>query len=210
MAVAAAKDEDYQALERRDREIIRHLVISLAAGIIFGMIGTVIHVNGLTALDTVFDPYVYFVLIIIVGHTAQGLPWAALSSILAALGPVSPALIGLDLTEHAATHLGDAVSEFDLLLVLLFVYGMGAYLTRRPDRWGDVAAGLMFGVLAADLVHRVTYERHEPSAWFSLWNVVVGITLLVLLAGVRPTLLCRARSLIIAMVAGAGYLFLGS
>ena len=92
--MSVLSDEDnssyarYQALEQRDRGIIRHLLLSVSAGAAAGVLGTLIHVSGLGPIERIYDPYAYFLLTVIVGRTAAGFGWAVLSSMLAALAPM--------------------------------------------------------------------------------------------------------------------------
>ncbi len=209
---AATRHDDghgrgYEAVERRDRGIVRHLVLSLVAGIAAGAVGTAIYTTGLTALDAIYDPYAYFVLAIVVGRTAAGLCWAAPAGAVAAFAPLIPVLVGLDLTQRQLlTRLGTSASGLDLLVLLLFLYAVAAHAAGRRDLWGDVVAGLLLGALLADVAARaMTAAAHT---WFAPWGALVtGVLLSAPALAARPTLAGRARSLALALLIGAGCLF---
>jgi len=127
----------YEALERRCRGIIRHLVLSVAAGAAAGVIGTLIHLSGIRQVELAYDPYAYFALAVLVGRTAAGLGWAALSATLAALAPLIPALAGIGLAGHARDALGGDPDSLNILLLVLVGFGLVGYRgaargRRRP------------------------------------------------------------------------------
>jgi hypothetical protein len=199
----------YEALERRDRAIVRHVVLSLVAGIAAGAAGTAIHTAGLTALDAIYDPYAYFVLAIAVGSTAAGFRWAAPAGSLAACGPLIPVLVGLGLTQRLTlTWLGSSASGLDLLVLLLFLCAVAAHSIRRRDLWGDVVAGLLSGALLADVAERALTGAAHTGRWFAPWGALItGVIVLAPALAARPTPAGRGRSLGLALLIGAGCVF---
>jgi hypothetical protein len=199
---------DYAALDQRDRGILRHLIFALAAGVGVGVVGAAIHIRGLRGIEQVYDPYAYFILVTIVGRTSSGYWWALLSSTMAAFGPLIPALVAIGITDRAdVTSLGGSASGLNILLLLLVVFGMAAYVTRRDGSWGDLAAGVMFGVLLADVADRSLPGRADSIAGFWPWKaLLVSAIMIGLLVAVRPRLGGRVHALSVALVIGVGYL----
>ncbi|MEV5413662.1 hypothetical protein AB0K60_33150 [Thermopolyspora sp. NPDC052614] len=181
-------------------------MLALVAGTIVGTIGTLIHVAGLDPLEHIYDPYAYFALTVLVGRTAVGFGWALLSTTLAALAPVIPALVGAGLAEHDIDALGGDPTTLNILIVVLLGFGLVAYVARSLGLLGDVAAGVICGVLLADVGGRALPGLPDTVPAFRPWPALV-VTLLVLglLAAMRRTPGARLRALAVALVIAACY-----
>ncbi|MFO7252988.1 MAG: hypothetical protein DIU60_019790 [Actinomycetes bacterium] len=197
----------YEALERRCRGIIRHLVLSVAAGAAAGVIGTLIHLSGIRQVELAYDPYAYFALAVLVGRTAAGLGWAALSATLAALAPLIPALAGIGLAGHARDALGGDPDSLNILLLVLVGFGLVGYAARGPGLGADVAAGAAAGVLLADVGGRAVPGLPGVIPAFLPWPALaVTLLLLVLVLALRRTPWSRLRALAVAVLIAGGYL----
>ena len=197
----------YEALERRCRGIIRHLVLSVAAGAAAGVIGTLIHLSGIRQVELAYDPYAYFALAVLVGRTAAGLGWAALSATLAALAPLIPALAGIGLAGHARDALGGDPDSLNILLLVLVGFGLAGYAARGAGLGADVAAGAIAGVLLADVGGRALPGLPGVIPAFLPWPALaVTLLLLVLVLALRRTPWSRLRALAVAVLIAGGYL----
>jgi hypothetical protein len=174
--------------DRQQRAIQRHLLLSLSAGLVLGALGWVLHALAHSTLEDAFVPYGYVGLTVIVGGTAAGLGWALLSSFLAALAPMIATMNGLMMTGSsiAGDPVGGGTAGLNALVLMLVLFGLLAYLARRrADHWGDLAAGLVAGLLMADAVDRATpglFTATVPGFWPWPTTVVVAGALVALLA----------------------------
>lgn len=197
----------YEAIERRCRGIIRHLVLSVTAGAVAGTIGTLIHVSGIRQVELAYDPYAYFALAVLVGRTAAGLGWAALSATLAALAPLIPALAGIGLAGHARDALGGDPDSLNILLLVLVGFGLAGYAARGAGLGADVAAGAIAGVLLADVGGRALPGLPGVVPGFLPWPALaVTLLLLGLVLALRRTLRSRLCALAVAAVIAGGCL----
>ncbi len=211
MTVMSEEDDgpyaDYRALEERYRGILRHLVLALLAGTVAGTVGTLIHVAGLDLIERVYDPYAYFAMAVVVGRTAVGFGWALLSATLAALAPMIPALVGAGLAEHDIDALGGDPAALNILIIVLVGFGLVAYVARSSGPLGDVAAGVICGVLLADVGGRALPGLPHAVPAFRPWPaLVVALLVLGLLLALRRAPRARLRALAVALVIAVGYL----
>jgi hypothetical protein len=211
--MSVLSDEDnssyarYQAVEQRDRGIIRHLLLSVSAGTAAGAAGTLIHVSGLVVAERVYDPYAYFLLTVIVGRTAAGLGWALLSSTLAALAPMIPSLTDVGLSGHDVRALAGDPEILNLLVLALIGFGLAGYAARGPGLAADTAAGAICGALLAEVCGRALPGMPDGDLAFRPWPaLVVALLVLGLLAVLRRTSGARLRALAVAGLVVAGYL----
>ncbi|GIH77720.1 hypothetical protein Plo01_41490 [Planobispora longispora] len=125
---------DFLAGERRERAILRHMMLSLVGGLAVGAVGELLS-HGQAALHAVYDPYAHLLLAAVVGWTAAGFGWAVLGSALAALGPV---ISTLGATLFAAgshdPHLGADGMELNLTLLALTSAGTLVYAAAAGRR----------------------------------------------------------------------------
>src|SRR5690606_39678575 len=88
-----------------------------------------------------------------------------------------------------------------LPISLLLGLGLLAYATRRDDRWGDLAAGVIGAALMTDVVQRATPGFIAEPYFWPLPALPVGIMAAVAVLALRRTGPARARALTIAAVA---------
>ncbi|WP_141703685.1 hypothetical protein [Planobispora rosea] len=125
---------DFLAGERRERAILRHMVLSLVGGLAVGALGEVLS-HRADALHAVYDPYAHLLLTALVGWTAAGFGWAVLGSALAALGPVISTLGATFFApESHYPHLGADGMELNLTLLALTSFGTLAHVVRSVRR----------------------------------------------------------------------------
>jgi hypothetical protein len=156
---------DFLAGDRRERAILRHMVLSMAAGLALGALGEVLS-HRLGSLHDVYDPYAYILLVVVVGRTASGLGWAVLAGALAALGPVMSMLAAtFFLQDGHLLHLGGDGMVLNIMLLALTSFATLAHLTRHGGLRGDVAAGLLAGIVAIEGVEAVRRQGAEPWSW---------------------------------------------
>lgn len=196
---------DFVARDRRDRAILRHMVLSLFVGMLLGGVGALLS-YGPELLYALYHPYAYLVFVVVMGRTAAGLGWAVLSSVLAAFGPILSMLVATIFAKNAwLVSLGGDGASMNLMIANLVAIGVLSYLAKRYDRWGDLAAGGAAGLALFDGIDKAMPggPEHVPGFW--PWGVVVvaAIVLGMLVSLGRG---CdRACSALIALVLGASY-----
>ncbi|MFI6484088.1 hypothetical protein ACIBH1_39620 [Nonomuraea sp. NPDC050663] len=194
---------DYAEYDRRQRGIERHLLITFLGGVVLGLVGMVLPAS----LTDAYDPYAAIALAVAVGMTASGFGWALLTSFLtAAAGVVSTMGLGTLLgTADFNTTAGGAIG-LNVLLVLLVAVGLLAWVTRRNDRWGDLAAGGISALVLTDVIDRSTagFVDFEPGFW--PWP---GVLLALLAVGsvflTRKSLPAALRALAVAAIITGGF-----
>ncbi|MEV0147710.1 MULTISPECIES: hypothetical protein [unclassified Nonomuraea] len=194
---------DFAEYDRRQRGIERHVLAAFLGGLAVGLVGMFVSQSGPAWLLHLYDPYAYLALAIALGVTAQGFGWAALSTFLAAVSTLvaamgASALRGGDFTFDI---IGGSASGLNWILIMLVGLGLLAYVTRRQDHWGDLAAGAVGGALLADVVDRSTpgFIAVESGFWPAVAAVVGGLSIAVVIA-LRHTLAGRLRALVVSGV----------
>lgn len=211
--MSVLSDEDnssyarYQALEQRDRGIIRHLLLSVSAGAAAGVLGTLVHLAGIGPIERIYDPYAYFLLTVIVGRTAAGFGWAALSSLLAALAPMIPSLADMGRSGHDVEVLAGDPETLNLLVLVLIGFGLAGYAARGPGLAADATAGAICGALLAEVAGRALPGMPGAVPAFRPWPaLVVTLLVLCLFTVLRRTPGARVRALVVAALVVGGYL----
>lgn len=189
---------DFAEYDRRQRGIQRHMLAAFTGGLAVGAVGVLA-----SGLDSgIYDPYAYLALSIVVGATATGFGWALLTTFLASASALVAAMGGSALRgDLRFDAIGGTANGVNLLVLQFVVLGLLAYLTRRRDIWGDLAAGLISGLLIGDVVDRATPGGID---WeISFWPVPAIVVGAVAVAGVialRRTMAGRARAAAVACV----------
>ncbi|WP_326637062.1 hypothetical protein OG884_25875 [Streptosporangium sp. NBC_01755] len=164
---------DFVAGDRRDRAILRHMVLSLFVGMLLGGVGALL-AYGPDLPYAIYNSCAYILLVVVVGRTAAGFGWAVLSSMLAAFGPLLSVLAAtLFEPEDSFTRLGDDVATMNLTLVNLVAIGVFSYLAKRPDRWGGLAAGGAAGLSLFEGIDKMVPGGPEYVPGFWPWGTVV-------------------------------------
>ncbi|MFI6325970.1 hypothetical protein ACIBG8_51225 [Nonomuraea sp. NPDC050556] len=146
---------DFAEYDRRQRGIQRHMLAAFLGGLAVGLLGMLL--TRWSFVGEFYDPYAYLALAIAVGATASGFGWALLTTFLAAVSTLVAAMGGSALQgEFDFDAIGGSPIGLNVLLVLLVALGLLAYVTRRADGWGDLAAGAISGVLLSDVIDRAT------------------------------------------------------
>ncbi|MDA0637621.1 hypothetical protein OUY22_29795 [Nonomuraea sp. MCN248] len=204
-------DNDYFAeFDRRQRGIEIHLVVAFFAGLAVGLAGMLGAGRIPGWLGQIYDPYAYLALTVAVGATASGFGWALLTTFLAVVATVVAAMGGGALRGTLdPALLGGTTAGLYWTVALLVGVGLLAYVTRRSDRWGDLAAGAIGALLVIDVVGRATNGFAAAGAY--LWPLPASLVVALTAGGVllmRRTAPARARTLAISAVA-AGTFILG-
>ncbi|MFE3449312.1 hypothetical protein ACFXJ8_10290 [Nonomuraea sp. NPDC059194] len=189
---------DFAEYDRRQRDIQRHVLAAFLGGLVVGAVGVLI-----SDVDVgIYDPYVYLALTVAVGATATGFGWALLTTFLASASILVAAMGGSALAGDLRFEaIGGSASGLNLLVAQLVVLGLLAYFTRRPDVWGDLAAGAISGLVLADVIDRATPGGVDWDVGF--WPVPAVIVGTLAVAGamaLRHTMAGRARAATIAFV----------
>ncbi|MFD2354772.1 hypothetical protein ACFSTC_44190 [Nonomuraea ferruginea] len=162
-------DHDYfLEFDRRQRRIEIHLVVAFFAGLAVGLVGMLGASRIPGWAGQVYDPYAYLALTVAVGATATGFGWALLTTFLAAVSTVVATMGGGALRgDLDVTLLGGTPAGLHWTFALLVGLGLLAYATRRDDRWGDLAAGVIGAAVVTDVVDRATpgFIAAEPYFW---------------------------------------------
>ncbi|MEU8324898.1 hypothetical protein AB0C33_41610 [Nonomuraea sp. NPDC048881] len=203
---------DFAECDRRLRRMERHVLAAFLAGLAVGLIGMLTAGKGPEWFGQLYDPYAYLTLALVVGATASGFGWALLTTFLAAVSTLvaamgAGALRGVD----GFDVIGGGVAGLNWTVGLLVGLGLLAYVTRRRDRWGDLAAGAIGALLIADVVDRATpgFIDSEQSFWPGP-ATVVALLAVALVAVLRRNRRARVRALAVSAVfAGLFTLCLG-
>ncbi|GAA3603148.1 hypothetical protein GCM10022419_104390 [Nonomuraea rosea] len=191
---------DFAEYDRRQRGIERHLLAAFLGGLVVGLTG--MFVSGPGWLGQIYDPYAYLALSLAVGASASGFGWALLTTFLAAVSTLVSALGAGALRGHDSFDIiGGSAAGLNWTLVLLVGLGLLAYVTRRDDGWGDLAAGVVGAALIADVVNRATpgFIDSERSFWPGP-AVAVGLVSIVLVLVLRRSMRGRIRALALSAV----------
>ncbi|MFG1702271.1 hypothetical protein ACFLIM_03670 [Nonomuraea sp. M3C6] len=178
---------DFAEYDRRQRGIERHLVTAFLGGLVVGLIGMLISGKGPGWIGQIYDPYVYLALSLVVGASASGFGWALLTTFLAAVATLVAALGAGALAGHdTSDSIGGSAAGLNWTLALLVGLGLLAYVTRRDDSWGDLAAGAVGAALIADVVDRATpgFIASERAFWPGP-AMVIGLLAVVLVLVLR-------------------------
>ncbi|GAB1824655.1 hypothetical protein [Herbidospora sp. RD11066] len=196
-------EQDFIALDRRDRRSQWYLLVALVGGALVGFVGAGLSGSVPFWFMAVYDPYMIMVLAVIVGAGADGYRWALLNSSMAAFG----ALVG-QITAGSAIHhdapfagLGSAPGGLVVGLAIITLLGPLGYGATRCDRVGGLCYGLTAGVLlsvTAEEVLGLTQEwPYALSASAILW---AGFLVLF-----RRRLADRIYGAVIGLAYSAGY-----
>ncbi|MFC4015955.1 hypothetical protein ACFOY2_52700 [Nonomuraea purpurea] len=195
---------DYAEHDRRLRGIERHLVTAFLGGLAVGLVGMLLHGTGPDWVGQLYNPFAYLGLSLAVGASASRFGWALLTTFLGAVASLVAAMGGSALRGYDVSEIidSDAVGT-NRTIALLVVLGLLAYVTRRDDTWGDVAAGTVGAALIADVVHRAMpgFLGRENSFWPGP-ALVIGLLSVALVPVLRRNARARARSLTLSALFG--------
>lgn len=192
---------DFAEYDRRQSAIQRHVVLAFLAGLAVGALGMAISGLASDLVGEFYDPYAYLALAIVVGATATGFGWALLTTFLAGTSMLVSAMGGSAVLGQSDFEVigGGHAAGLNLLLVLLVAVGLLAHVTRRSDRWGDLAAGAITGLLLGDVIDRATpgFIDSQPGFW-PVPAVMIGTLSVALIFVMRGTAAGRARAAVLA------------
>ncbi len=196
-------EQEFIALDRRDRRSQWYLVAALVGGALVGFIGAGLAGAAPFWIMAVYDPYMIMVLAVIVGAGAAGFGWALLNSCMAAFG----ALVG-QITAGSAIHhdapfagLGTAPGGIVVGLAIIALLGPLGYGATRCDRVGGVCYGLTAGVLLSMTAEELLVLSDEwPYALTTSAVLWAGFLLLF-----RRRLGDRVYGAVIGLAYSAGY-----
>ncbi|MEU3162740.1 hypothetical protein [Streptosporangium sp. NPDC006930] len=196
---------DFAAGDRRDRAILRHMLLSLFVGMLLGGIGA-LAAYGPDLLYALYNPYAYLLLVVVVGRTATGFGWAVLSSVLATFGPILSLLVAAIFESSAwSMSLGDDGTSINLMITNLVAIGVLSYLAKRRDRWGTTAAGGAAGLALLDGIDKTMPGGPEYVSGFWPWGVAAVAAIAVGMLGSLGRGRDHVCSALIALVLGASY-----
>jgi hypothetical protein len=201
---------DFLAGDRREKAIVQHMVVSLFAGILLGVLGALLS-YGPEPLYGVYSPYAYILFVVIVGRSAAGFGWALLAGVLAAFGPlISLLTVSILHTEDQLRGLSGSGTVMNLMFVTLALFGVLSYFTRRDDLWGDLAGGVLAGLVAVVGMASTLPGRPEYVPAFWPWNVaIVAVLMLGLVLSLRRGWGWIRSGLIALVIASANFLAAG-
>jgi hypothetical protein len=202
-------DQNYTATfladDRQERAIVLHLVLSFVGGMLLGALGAAL-ADGPDLLYAIYEPYVYVLFVVIVGRTAAGLGWAALTSLLATLGPII-SLLAASIFKSGGEFLslGSNGATLNFTLFTLASFGLLSYFTKRDDLWGDVSGGVLVGLVAIDGMDKAlpAGAEHVSGFWPGSVLVVTALAVVVLCSLRRGK--GRFRSALVALIIGCSY-----
>lgn len=164
---------DFVEGDRHERAIMLHMVLSLVAGLALGALGAVL-ARGPGPIHSIYQPYVSILLVVVVGRTAAGFGWALLAGTLAAFGPIISLLVST-LFDPAGSLLSVDVDGpmLNLTVVVLASFAVLAHLTKREDRWADVANGALAGAVVVDALDKSLDGGLEYVHGFWPWSTLL-------------------------------------
>jgi hypothetical protein len=193
---------DFAEYDRRQRGIERHLVAAYHGGLADGLIGMLLSGRGPEWVGQLYEPYAYLALSLAVGFSASGFGWALLTTFLAAVSTLVAAMGASTLRGDLAFDvIGGGAAGLNWTLALLVGLGLLAYVTRRQDAWGDLAAGAVGAALIAHIVDRATpgFIDSERSFW-PVPAMVAGLLSIALVLVLRRNRRARVRALALSAV----------
>ncbi|MEV2265318.1 hypothetical protein [Nonomuraea africana] len=175
------------------------MLAAFLGGLVVGLIGVLVSALG---IEFYYDPYAYLALAVVVGATASGIGWALLTTFLASASTVVAAMGGSalrgDLNFEA---IGGTSTGLNLVVAQLVALGLLAYLSRRRDSWGDLGAGVVSGLLLADVIDRATPGGVDfDRAFWPASAIAVAALAVVAVFLLRRTMAGRARAAAVAVV----------
>ncbi|MER6944743.1 hypothetical protein ABT294_12045 [Nonomuraea sp. NPDC000554] len=192
---------DFAEYDRRQRGIERHVLVAFVGGLVVGLVGMLISGKGPGWLGQLYDPYAYLALAVAVGVSASGFGWALLTTFLAAVSTLVAAMGGSALRGDLAFDVvGGSAAGLNWTLAMLVGLGLLGNVTRRMDRWGDLAAGAVGAALLVDVIDRATpgFIDTERAFWPGPAMVVGALSLATVIALRRDTR-GRARALFLSI-----------
>jgi hypothetical protein len=201
---------DFLAGDRREKAILQHMVISLFAGMLLGALGVLLS-YGPEPLHAVYSPYAYILFVVIVGRSAAGFGWALLAGVLAAFGPlISLLVVSILQAEEQLGSLGDSGAVMNLMLATLTLFGVLSYFTQREDLWGDLAGGVLAGLVVVVGVADKLPGRPEYAPGFWPWNaLIVSVLMLGLVLSLRRGWGCVRSGLAALVIASTNFVIAG-
>lgn len=201
MNQTAIEYPDFAEYDRRQRGIERHVVAAFVGGLVVGLVGMLISGRGPVWIGRLYEPYVYLALTLVVGANASGFGWALLTTFLAVVASLVAAMGASALRGDLAVDVIGGATGLNWTFALLVGLGLLAYVTRRDDAWGDLAAGAAGAALIADVLDRATpgFVAAERSFW-PVPALVVGLLAVVLVLALRRNARARVRALALAAV----------
>lgn len=201
MSKSAVQYADLAEFDRRQRGIERHVLAAFLGGLVVGLLGVLTAGRGPGWVGHVYDPYAYLALALTVGASASGFGWALLTTFLATVATLAATVAGVIGGSSHLDMIGGSAAGLNWTLALLVGIGMLAYVTRRSDRWGDYAAGVIGAALLADVVDRATpgVIGYERSFW--PWPaLLIGAVAVAVVIALRGSAGARLRALACAGV----------
>lgn len=205
MGKGAMQYMDLAEFDRRQRGIERHVLAAFLGGLVVGLLGVLLAGKGPGWFGHVYDPYAYLALALAVGASASGFGWALLTTFLATVATLTATVAGVIGGDSRFDVIGGGAAGLNWTLALLVGIGLLAYVTRRNDRWGDYAAGVIGAALLADVVDRAIpgVIGGERSFWplpaLLIGTVAVAVAVAVVIA-LRGSAGARIRALACAVV----------
>ncbi|MEV7009106.1 hypothetical protein [Streptosporangium sp. NPDC051022] len=192
---------DFQALDRRERLIIKRMLAGLTLGMVLAVVGESLAEVLPNSVAAIYDPYVYGLLVLVVARGSANAWWAALNGLLATAGLTAGHVIAHALN-HQETLLAQAGYNWQTALAITMVaFGLVGYLSHRRGLSGDATVGIFSGLLfsqGAQEIQRAAVLPHggppPDGPWMFAVLVIMGLSLPVLL---RPTGMARLRTLLI-------------
>ncbi|MEV4075295.1 hypothetical protein ACGFJC_02730 [Nonomuraea fuscirosea] len=200
---------DFAEYDRRQRAIERHLLAAFLGGLAVGLLGMLLSGIGPRWFGQLYDPYAYLALSLAVGVSASGFGWALVTTFLAAVSTLVAAIGATALRGGEAFDvIGGSAVGLNWTLGLLVLLGLLAYVTRRDDGWGDVAAGAVGAALITDVVDRATpgFIDSDQSFWPGP-AVAAGLLAVGLVLFLRRNAGGRVRALAMSAVFAALFTF---
>ncbi|GIH24294.1 hypothetical protein Aph01nite_26040 [Acrocarpospora phusangensis] len=201
-------DQEYLALDRRERRIQWYMLASLFMGAFLGGIGGGVADAVPGWVLSIYDPYIFMALAVIVGWHAASIGWSLVNGTLAAFG----SLVG-QLISSVAVHgispfegLAGGASGLNILVVALVALGPLSYLGRRQDRWGVLATGMTAGVILGEAAEEIVQlvEGQPYQGWQAAVSTAALLALTVV-AVFRRQALHRLWALTVAVTYSGSY-----
>ncbi|MBB2913720.1 hypothetical protein FHS43_005029 [Streptosporangium becharense] len=197
---------DFRARERQERLLIGRLSAGLALGLVLGLTGESLSDVLPAHVVAAYDPYAYGLLVLVMTRGQRQAGWASLIGVATSAG-LAAGHLSAQAVDYDEALFGQAGESWRTALsVTVIAFGLAGHLSRRPGTRGDLAVGLLSGLLFGRVVQHLQHLSGPSPApspdgpWILLALLVLGVAFPLLLRPSRPA---RARTALITLISAA-------
>ncbi|GAA2877435.1 hypothetical protein GCM10010517_38910 [Streptosporangium fragile] len=193
----------FRELERQERLLIGRLFLALALGLVLGLAGESLSDVLPAGAVAVYDPYLYGLLVLGMTRGPAQAGWALLTGVATTAG-LAAGHLSAQAVDYDETLFGQADASWKTALsVTVIAFGLVGHLSRREDTGGDLAVGLLSGLLFGRVAQELRQLSGPPphgGPWIFAVLLVLGVAFPLLL---RRTHGARIRTALITLIGAA-------